>query len=343
MILMEEATILVLLVFSINMQKICTAEIDIISYSSFLTENDTLVSPGRTFELGFFKPGSSDNTYVGIWYKQISVKTVVWVANRDYPLTTNNVSSSMLRIDSVGNLVLKNYTDHVVWSSNSTSSGNATAQLYDSGNLVITDGNSMKILWESFDYPTDTRLPGMKLGKNYLTGAEWHLTSWKSIDDPTIGEFTWSMDTRGYPHFVLRDGLEVKFRHGPWNGERFSGSSWHSTNMYFSINHAHTPSVFKKNGGTNIKKIILIVVFLVVFVISLSTWWLYAWKKRHLSPQIEEGGSLNVGESGREAMELPLFSFSRVAEATANFSLGNKLGEGGFGPVYKSNILIHYR
>ena len=234
MILMEEATILVLLVFSLHMQKIYTAEIDIISDSSFLTENDTLVSPARTFELGFFKPGSSDNTYVGIWYKKISVKTVVWVANRDYPLT--NVSSSLLRIDSVGNLVLKNYTDHVVWSSNSTSSGNATAQLYDSGNLVITDGNSMKILWESFDYPTDTRLPGMKLGKNYLTGAEWHLTSWKSIHDPAIGEFTWSMDTRGYPHFVLRDGLEVKFRHGPWNGERFSGSSWPSINTYFSYN-----------------------------------------------------------------------------------------------------------
>lgn len=34
-------------------------------------------------------------------------------------------------------------------------------------------------------------------------------------------------------------------------------------------------------------------------------------------------------------MELPLFSFSRVAKATAMFSLDNKLGEGGFGPVYK--------
>ena len=74
MILMEEATILVLLVFSLHMQKIYTAEIDIISGSSFLTENDTLVSPARTFELGFFNPGSSDNTYVGIWYKKISVK-----------------------------------------------------------------------------------------------------------------------------------------------------------------------------------------------------------------------------------------------------------------------------
>lgn len=33
--------------------------------------------------------------------------------------------------------------------------------------------------------------------------------------------------------------------------------------------------------------------------------------------------------------ELPLLSFSSIADATDNFSLANKLGEGGFGPVYK--------
>nr|GEV18257.1 G-type lectin S-receptor-like serine/threonine-protein kinase At4g27290 [Tanacetum cinerariifolium] len=90
-----------------------------------------------------------------------------------------------------------------------------------------------------------------------------------------------------------------------------------------------------KEGGTHIK-IILIGVFLGIFLISLSTWLWYAWRKRHLSMQIE-GGSL-IGESGREAMELPLFSFSRVAKATAIFSLDNKLGEGGFGPVYKGRL-----
>lgn len=33
--------------------------------------------------------------------------------------------------------------------------------------------------------------------------------------------------------------------------------------------------------------------------------------------------------------ELPLFSFSVIAKATSNFSPEYKLGEGGFGPVYK--------
>ncbi|PWA99307.1 g-type lectin s-receptor-like serinethreonine-protein kinase sd1-1 [Artemisia annua] len=88
----------------------------------------------------------------------------------------------------------------------------------------------------------------------------------------------------------------------------------------------------EKEGG-KIIKIILIGVFLGIFLISLSTWLWYVWRKRHHSLQIK-GGSL-IGESGREAMELPLFSFSRVAKATSMFSLVNKLGEGGFGPVYK--------
>uniref|UniRef100_A0A251UI14 non-specific serine/threonine protein kinase n=1 Tax=Helianthus annuus TaxID=4232 RepID=A0A251UI14_HELAN len=47
------------------------------------------------------------------------------------------------------------------------------------------------------------------------------------------------------------------------------------------------------------------------------------------------GGSLEVCERQQEVMELPLFSFSIVAQSTANFSSDNKLGEGGFGPVYK--------
>ena len=32
---------------------------------------------------------------------------------------------------------------------------------------------------------------------------------------------------------------------------------------------------------------------------------------------------------------LPLFSFASVSAATKHFSIESKLGEGGFGPVYK--------
>lgn len=36
--------------------------------------------------------------------------------------------------------------------------------------------------------------------------------------------------------------------------------------------------------------------------------------------------------------DLRLFSYASILEATDNFSLENKLGEGGYGPVYKVYI-----
>ncbi|KAI3675455.1 hypothetical protein L1987_85045 [Smallanthus sonchifolius] len=41
------------------------------------------------------------------------------------------------------------------------------------------------------------------------------------------------------------------------------------------------------------------------------------------------------GRSDDEDLELPLFGLSTILQATNNFSINNKLGEGGYGPVYK--------
>lgn len=36
-----------------------------------------------------------------------------------------------------------------------------------------------------------------------------------------------------------------------------------------------------------------------------------------------------------EDIDIPIFDLSTIANSTNNFSIDNKLGEGGFGPVYK--------
>ncbi|KAL0305855.1 UNVERIFIED_CONTAM: G-type lectin S-receptor-like serine/threonine-protein kinase SD1-1 [Sesamum radiatum] len=41
---------------------------------------------------------------------------------------------------------------------------------------------------------------------------------------------------------------------------------------------------------------------------------------------------------GDEDLDLPLFDFATIAAATDEFSLANKIGEGGFGPVYKGAL-----
>lgn len=58
-----------------------------------------------------------------------------------------------------------------------------------------------------------------------------------------------------------------------------------------------------------------------------------------LSINIESSSELTEsswhGDSRRGEVKMPMFSFASVSTATDNFSDANKLGEGGFGPVYK--------
>ncbi|KAG6793918.1 hypothetical protein POTOM_003144 [Populus tomentosa] len=51
----------------------------------------------------------------------------------------------------------------------------------------------------------------------------------------------------------------------------------------------------------------------------------------------EENDQIDSGPM--ENMELPLFQFTTIAKATNGFSFNNKIGEGGFGPVYKDSRL----
>ena len=42
---------------------------------------------------------------------------------------------------------------------------------------------------------------------------------------------------------------------------------------------------------------------------------------------------------GKVNYEMQIFSFPIIAAATGNFSVANKLGQGGFGPVYKVKFI----
>ncbi|KAL7243935.1 hypothetical protein ACSBR1_016202 [Camellia fascicularis] len=98
----------------------------------------------------------------------ISVQTVIWVANRDSPITDEN---GILAIGNNGNLMVLDGNGNAMWSSNaSIFSINTTAMLMDTGNLILSSNDSVadtdKALWQSFDNPTDTFLPGMRVHTN---------------------------------------------------------------------------------------------------------------------------------------------------------------------------------
>jgi len=115
----------------------------------------------------------------------MSDKTVVWVANRNTPLSN---SSGTFKIGDHGNVVVVDQVGNISWSSNETKAGQHVVQLLDSGNLVVKEMNESdpgKYLWQSFDYPTDTLLPDMK--------------SWRSSADPSTGDYSFKLDFRGFP------------------------------------------------------------------------------------------------------------------------------------------------
>ncbi|KEH22681.1 S-locus lectin kinase family protein [Medicago truncatula] len=114
------------------------------------------------------------------------------------------------------------------------------------------------------------------------------------------------------------------------------------TDLYIRV-----PSSDKGNKGT-----VIITVSVLVGIIIIATGAYFIWikvskpvrnKKKHRIFQFnkiekdEEYKTDNViGElSQAKLQELLLYSFEKLAIATNNFHLSNKLGQGGFGPVYK--------
>jgi hypothetical protein len=134
------------------------------------------------YVLGFFSPENSTKHYLVIYRWEDSYDGIVWVANREHPFPN---STAVLTFNQDGNLVISDGS--LLYVMTNTSGGNDTyAKLLDTGNLILTNRAS-HILWQSFDHPTDTLLPGMKL-KDAKTG--WSLTSWKSDEDPAPGLFS---------------------------------------------------------------------------------------------------------------------------------------------------------
>ncbi|XP_058197223.1 G-type lectin S-receptor-like serine/threonine-protein kinase RKS1 [Rhododendron vialii] len=176
---------------------------DTINTTQSLKDGDLLSFSNQIFALGFFTPGKSTNRYLGIWYSKVSEQTFVWVANRGDPI---NDTSGSFSFDVTGNLVVTGPDrSNLVWSTNVsdlTVAKNSSAQLLDSGNLVVLDSKGV-VVWQSFDYPTDTLLSNLRFGVNRKTGLNRFLTPWKSGDDPGLGEYSLKMDLNGSPQLFL--------------------------------------------------------------------------------------------------------------------------------------------
>uniref|UniRef100_A0A0D9UWX5 Receptor-like serine/threonine-protein kinase n=1 Tax=Leersia perrieri TaxID=77586 RepID=A0A0D9UWX5_9ORYZ len=229
-------TLFVLIVFLGDHRS--AAATDTISPGDVHAGEDRLVSNNGKFALGFFKDESSaapnqNKWFLGIWFNIVPNLTTVWVANGGDPImaAAAAATSPELTISGDGDLVALHPTSKsVIWSTQAAKnsiSNNIAAVLLNTGNLVLLDNSNLsetRTLWQSFDYPTDTLLPGAKLGRDKLTGLNRHLISKKSMADPSPGAYCFAVDSNT-PQLVLKicNSSITYWSSGAWNGQYFSG------------------------------------------------------------------------------------------------------------------------
>ncbi|KAG8646229.1 putative receptor protein kinase ZmPK1 isoform X2 [Manihot esculenta] len=178
--------------------------------SSLYVENpdDVLISPNRIFSAGFYQVGENAYTFA-IWFSEPSCFnscTVVWMLNRDVPINGRHSKLSLLE---TGNLILSDAGKSIVWASNTFSMSSSSLQLHDTGNLILITQSESKILWQSFDSPTDTLLPLQSLSKGSV------LVSSRSSTKFSSGFYKLSFDGDNILHTLYNGPPEVSIAFWP--------------------------------------------------------------------------------------------------------------------------------
>ncbi|CAJ2648784.1 unnamed protein product [Trifolium pratense] len=223
-------------------------------------EGEVLVSDGLNFVMGFFGFENSSSRYVGIWYYNIPDSQAIWVANRNKPI---NGKGGSFTISTNGNLVIIDGNKKQIWSTNVSvthnNKNNSEAVLGDDGNLVLSNGND--VLWQSFENPTDTYVPGMKVPVNGKKKS-FFFTSWKSSTDPSEGNHTMGVDPEGLPpQIVVWEGERRIWRSGYWDGRIFNGVDMTGSFLHgFVLNwdgngrsFVYNDNEFKINGTSTVR------------------------------------------------------------------------------------------
>uniref|UniRef100_A0A8I6YHG3 Receptor-like serine/threonine-protein kinase n=1 Tax=Hordeum vulgare subsp. vulgare TaxID=112509 RepID=A0A8I6YHG3_HORVV len=171
---------------------------------SIAVGDDALVSPSGDFSCGFHRVAT--NAYVfAVWFTvSADPPTLAWAANRDAPVNGMGSRAELL-VD--GTLVLRDFDGMAVWSTNTSGTGADRAQLLDTGNLVVSDAAG-RTLWQSFDWPTDTLLPGQ------LITRRARLVSAKARGSTSSGYYSFYFDNFNILNLVY-DGPEINMNYWP--------------------------------------------------------------------------------------------------------------------------------
>ena len=153
--------------------------------SSFTAgSNASLRSFSGDFAFGFY-PLRNGLYLVGIWFDRIPEKTLVWSANRNHPAE----KGSSIQLTNAGALVLTYGNGSTLQIYNEAVASLGTME--DDGNFVLKESSS-RVLWQSFNFSTDTLLPGQAL----LQGQKLYSKA-KGSSNYSTGNFMLEMQSDG--------------------------------------------------------------------------------------------------------------------------------------------------
>ncbi|KAI4329263.1 hypothetical protein L6164_021547 [Bauhinia variegata] len=222
------------------------------------TSGDSLISSSGVYRLSFF-PNTIEDVYKKKLYLGIDFGAGwVWLANLGNPVTD---FSARLIIDDYGNfrVLYKGSASLMIYSSQAAQKINASATMMNNGNLVLrqmnADGSAKQVLWQSFDYPNNILLPGMRLGIDWRTGKNWSLVSWVGPITSNRGSFTFGMDPNNTKQLAIWWREQVFWTSGSWKNGSFSNlrldNGISSTNFTYVSNENETYFLYStRSNGT---------------------------------------------------------------------------------------------
>ncbi|KAK2360628.1 putative receptor protein kinase ZmPK1 [Trifolium repens] len=172
-------------------------------------EEDVIVSSNGIFSAGFYQIVENAFSFA-IWFTELedhshNPANIVWMANREQPV---NGKKSKLFLLNTGNILLLDAGQHNIWSSNTASNAPLELYLKEDGNLVLRELQGTTILWQSYDFPTNTLLPNQPLARHT------NLVSSRSQSNHSSGFYKLFFDDNN----ILRldyDGLDVSSTYWP--------------------------------------------------------------------------------------------------------------------------------
>ncbi|KAL6198852.1 hypothetical protein ACLB2K_028640 [Fragaria x ananassa] len=188
----------------------CNGATNTLKPGDSLVSDSSLVSASGKFTMNFRVYDHEANlSYLVIKYN--GSHNYAWVGNRETPIL---YPFGVLTLDRNNTLKITQRDGDVVvlyWADSGTINGDVVATLMDDGNFVLqelsSDGSVKRVLWQSFDYPGDVLLPGMKLGVNRSNGHNWSLSCWLTEKSAVPGPFTLDWDPDGKQLKIKRRGV----------------------------------------------------------------------------------------------------------------------------------------